>query len=719
MTKNKAVKKNYQYQTQGGIQIIRTQTLLDYQQGIDQLITLQDSQRGAVFSSNYEYPSRYQRWDVAFVNPPLVITSQGFDFSITALNQRGEILLKKIAEKLSNLSFLSHLKQDKLHFNAHIQRDKQRFAEEYRSRQASIFSILREIVSLFFSEEDEHLGLYGAFGYDLVHQFEELHLKIKRDLAQRDLVLYLPDELVIVDHQRQLATNYEYDFIIGDQTTKNLARTGIIKAFIPSDQQTSLQRDHLAGEYAKTVAKALDYFRRGDLFEVVPSQSFFRNVTSTPSTIFKTLQKQNPAPFGSLINLGEDEFLVGASPEMFIRVSGRHIESCPISGTIKRGDNAIEDAQQILTLLNSQKDSAELTMCTDVDRNDKSRICIPGSVKVIGRRQIELYSRLIHTVDHVVGQLRSEFDAIDAFLSHIWVVTVTGAPKIWAMQFIEDHEKSQRRWYGGAIGWLNFNGDLSTGLTIRTMRIKEAVAEVRAGATILYDSDPLAEEQETELKASAFIDAIIKPAKQFSQQQALPKKQLHKRILLVDHQDSFVHTLANYFKQFGAELVTWRSGFSEADFKQLNCDCMVLSPGPGKPSDFNLHKTIQMAIDHNVAIFGVCLGLQGLVEYFGGQLKTLTYPMHGKASCIEIRAGKLFKNLPQQFSAARYHSLYADPDTLPNELMATAYSQDGIIMAIEHQHLPIWAVQFHPESILSQANDVGLRIIENVMQLIK
>src|SRR4029453_12802540 len=156
----------------------------------------------------------------------------------------------------------------------------------------------------------------------------------------------------------------------------------------------------------------------------------------------------------------------------------------------------------------SGKDESELTMCTDVDRNDKSRICVPGSVRVIGRRQIEMYARLIHPVDPGEGRLRPEFDALDAFLAHAWAVTVTGAPKAWAMQFIEDHERSSRAWYGGAVGLIGFDGSLNTGLTLRTIRIKNGTAEIRAGATLLYDSDPEAEEAETELKASAFLDAI-------------------------------------------------------------------------------------------------------------------------------------------------------------------------------------------------------------------
>ena len=178
-------------------------------------------------------------------------------------------------------------------------------------------------------------------------------------------------------------------------------------------------------------------------------------------------------------------------------------------------------------------------MCSDVDRNDKSRVCVPGSVKVIGRRQIEMYSRLIHTVDHIEGRLRDDMDAFDGFLSHAWAVTVTGAPKLWAMRFIEAHEKSPRAWYGGAIGMVGFNGDMNTGLTLRTIRIKDGIAEVRAGATLLNDSNPEEEEAETELKASAMI-AAIRDAKSANTRGAgrdVAAVGTGVNILLVDHED--------------------------------------------------------------------------------------------------------------------------------------------------------------------------------------
>jgi anthranilate synthase len=401
---------------------------------------------------------------------------------------------------------------------------------------------------------------------------------------------------------------------------------------------------------------------------------------------------------------------------MYVRVDADRVETCPISGTIARGSDAIGDAAQIVALLNSAKDEAELTMCTDVDRNDKSRICVPGSVRVIGRRQIEMYARLIHTVDHVEGRLRPGFDALDAFLAHAWAVTVTGAPKTWAMQFIEDHERSPRAWYGGAVGLLGFDGNLNTGLTLRTIRVKDGAAQVRVGATLLYDSDPDAEEAETRLKAAAFLDAIRRPRGVAAGPRAeTPQPGLGKRVLLVDHQDSFVHTLANYLRQTGAEVVTLRAGFAARVFDEVRPHLVVLSPGPGTPRDFDVAGTIGEVVRRGLPAFGVCLGLQGMVEYFGGTLGILDYPMHGKASRVHVLGGTLFAGLPKEFVAGRYHSLFARRDTLPADLTPTAESDDGVVMAIEHTTLPLAAVQFHPESIMSLDDDVGLRLLRNVV----
>jgi anthranilate synthase len=705
------------FTTTGGITIVRERHDTPYEGAIETYIEGLNSRRGAVFSSNYEYPGRYTRWDTAVIDPPLVISARGRAMRIEALNARGETMLPAIAQTLLSVKEVMLTQTTTRRLALKIDEPGRVFTEEERSRVPSVFTVLRAITALFHTDQDANLGLYGAFGYDLAFQFDPVELTLERAESQRDLVLYLPDEILVVDHHSAKAWHDRYDFSGKGFDTAGLPRGGEAAPFKPADRIPP-RGDHEPGEYARLVKKAMESFKRGDLFEVVPGQMFYEPCKSLPSDISRRLKTINPSPYSFFINLGENEFLIGASPEMFVRVNGRRVETCPISGTIKRGDDAISDSEQILKLLNSKKDESELTMCSDVDRNDKSRVCEPGSVRVIGRRQIEMYSRLIHTVDHIEGRLREDMDAFDAFLSHAWAVTVTGAPKLWAMRFIEKHEKSPRAWYGGAIGMVHFNGDLNTGLTLRTIRIKDGIAEVRAGATLLFDSVPEEEESETELKASAMISAIrdAKAGNAANSDHTAARVGDGVNILLVDHEDSFVHTLANYFRQTGANVSTVRTPVPEELFDRLKPDLVVLSPGPGTPKDFDCATTIKMARKRDLPIFGVCLGLQALAEAYGGELRQLHVPMHGKPSRIRVtKPGVIFSGLPKEVTVGRYHSIFADPVRLPDDFIVTAETEDGVIMAFEHRKEPIAAVQFHPESIMTLGHNAGMRMIENIV----
>ena len=708
------------YLTLGGVRIHQTTESLSLTEAVDPIIDSLDSHRGVLFGSFFEFPGRYTQWDIGFIDPPIEIMSQDRFFRISALNERGEVILPTIASRIADIADIADIETGRKVLSGYLRAPSQRFPEEQRSKQSSIFSILRAVINLFYHSDAFPLGLYGAFSYDLAFQFEPIDFQNERPPDGRDLVLYLPDQLVVVNHPRQSAVKYTYDFESSGVSTQGIPRCGVTKSYV-GKTKIEKTRDLPPGGYSHLVRLAHKYFERGDLFEVVPSQCFFEPCSRPPSQIYKSLSKQNPSPYAFLMNLGQDEYLIGASPEMYVRVEGDRVESCPISGTIARGRDAISDADQILQLLNSKKDASELTMCTDVDRNDKSRVCVPGSVRVIGRRQIEMYSRVIHTVDHVEGTLREGFDAIDAFLTHTWAVTVTGAPKLWAMRFIEEHESLPRSWYGGAVGCLGFNGNLNSGLTIRSIRVKDGTAEARAGSTLLIDSDPEAEEKETELKVTALIDAIR--GSQSTLRVDSPKVSdgsgEEKKILLIDHEDSFVHTLANYLRQAGAKVLTVRAGFSQEQLVEqirvYNPNLLFLSPGPGVPRDFNVSTTIATALDFNLPIFGVCLGLQGIVEFFGGELGTLPYPMHGKESHIQVIGGCIFMDFPEVFTAGRYHSLYAIKEKMPPELLITAESNDGVIMAIEHHSLPLAGVQFHPESIMSLKDGLGEKLIQNIV----
>ena len=618
----------HSFVTAGGVTVTRADELDDYRGALDRWIDRLDHERGCVFSSSYEFPGRYTRWDFAFVDPPLMVEAKGRRVTVRALNSRGTPLLAASAAAFLAADLPAERAGD--HVTVTVpEPDDAMLTEEDRSRRPSAFSALRALQAFFATDADGNLGLAGAFGYDLAFQFEPIPLHLERPESQRDIVLYLPDRILAVDHYARRAVVSAYDFTYDGVTTKGIARTPHPRPL--AARRNDASGDHAPGEYAEMVRRLFPHFRRGDLFEAVPSQVFRDPLSDAPSAIMRRLSAINPSPYGFFINLGDDEFLVGASPEMFVRVTGRRVETCPISGTIARGRDAIEDERQVRTLLNSDKDETELTMCSDVDRNDKSRVCEPESVRVLGRRQIEMYSRLIHTVDHIEGTLLEDRDALDAFLSHAWAVTVTGAPKRRAMQFIEENERSPRAWYGGAVGLLHFNGDLNTGLTLRTVHIRDGVAEVRAGATVLADSDPDAEERETVLKASAMRAAIGGTAAAEAAM-ARPRRRpgAERTALLVDHDDSFVHTLGGYLRRTGLSVTTVRAPLDAAILARFAPDLLVLSPGPGTPSDFRCGDTLALACDHNLPVFGVCLGLQAIVESQGGQLATLDVPMHGK-----------------------------------------------------------------------------------------
>jgi anthranilate synthase len=734
--------------TAGGVRVSRIAEPFD-EQILDTICLQVEGLRGGVLSSGMEYPGRYSRWHMAYVNPCAEIVARGRRISARALNARGEVLLPVLGAALLRAGERAlAVGPDAEGWPAAevavvVPEPAGVLAEEDRSRRPTVFSALREVIA-DLAGDDPHLGLYGAFGYDLAFQFEPVELRHQRPSEQRDLVLHLPDELYVLDRKRETAIRYRYDFTVAGVSTRGLPRqTPPAPAGAGPQPAGHIPHGPEPGSYARIVERARDRFARGDLFEVVPSHAFHAPCAA-PASFYLRLRRRNPAPYEFFFNLGEGECLVGASPEMYVRVAGDRVETCPISGTIRRGTDPLEDAANIRALLNSAKEESELTMCTDVDRNDKSRVCVPGSVRVIGRRQIEMYSRLIHTVDHIEGRLRPGLDALDAFLTHMWAVTVTGAPKTWAMQFIEDHERAPRCWYGGAVGMIGFDGGMNTGLTLRTAHIRNGVATVRAGATLLFDSDPLAEERETELKARALLETLADGADGAAAAAPEPAARLAgpgapagrtaplpgegTRVLLVDHQDSFVHTLAGYFREQGADVLTLRAGLPLVSLDEFAPHLVVLSPGPGRPADFACTQLLAQLDLRGLPAFGVCLGLQAMVEHAGGELALLGDPVHGKpGTVLRTRAdgpggpggpgAGLLAGLPAEFTAARYHSLYAVPEQVKGGFEVTAVTADQVVMAIEDPAAGRWAVQFHPESILTAAGSVGHQVVGNVLRL--
>ena len=713
------------FTTQSGFAIECRRTALAYEAALDGFAERLDRERGALFSSGVDYPGRYSRWEFGFANPPLEITGSDRELTCRALNARGEALLRLLAPILAATPEARVARQDGRELTLCIAGAGGVFSEEERSLQPSLMAPLRRLIAEFRGIKDPFLGLYGGFGYDLLFQFEPIARRHAQPADAKELHLFLPDQIVVVDRRKEVAFRLDYEFFRGEDSTVDLGRRPFAAPAAPASagvahgEPTS---DHTPQDYAAMVDRARERMRVGDIFEVVLSQTYTAPYAGAPSALFARLKQVNPSPFEFFIQFG-DEQLVGTSPEMFVRVEGDRVESCPISGTARRGRNPMQDADNLKALINSEKDEVELTMCTDVDRNDKSRICRPGTVTLLGRRLIETYAGLFHTVDHVEGRLREGLTGIDAFLSHMWAVTLTGAPKKKAVEIIEEVERAPRGWYGGAVGALMLSGDVNTGITIRTVHLKDDVARYRVGATIVWDSVGIEEDAECRTKATNLFRALAALNKAPAVVTAAPSRPQpgrSKRVVLIDNEDSFVHTLADYFRQTGAEVVTYRHGLPFDSLRAARPDLVVHSPGPGRPAEFGVPDLVRKLAAAGIPQFGVCLGLQGMVEAFGGALDVLPQPRHGKTWDIRHAGDALFAGVPNPCKAGAYHSLTARRSGFPHdELLITAETGEGLVMAVRHKRYPALAVQFHPESILSMGaaddGEIGHRLIGNVM----
>jgi len=396
--------REYRYTTPHGIEVTRSASQGNYSKGLKHVLHDLDRHRGIYLSSGYEYPGRYSRWDIASTRPPLEIVSYDRRVEFRPLNERGRRILEILYPVLAPHPHWDEFVSAGGALAGRLKPLPTLFPEEERSKQPSAFSILRALIEEFRGEENSRLGLLGAFGYDLLFQFEPIEKKLPRH-GHKDLHLFLCDDIWFMDRKKEKIERFRYDFARGETSTIGLPRDAERIKPPKRAKPGPIVSDHSPEEYMANVETVREGMRRGDYYEVVLRQTFSTPYSGKASALFESVQRASPSPYQFLLQFGEEQ-LVGASPEMFMRVEGRRVETCPIAGTATRTGDPLRDAENIRELLKSAKEESELTMCTDVDRNDKSRVCEPGSVKVIGRRLIESYAGLFHTVDHVEGFLR-------------------------------------------------------------------------------------------------------------------------------------------------------------------------------------------------------------------------------------------------------------------------------------------------------------------------
>jgi anthranilate synthase component 1 len=367
-------------------------------------------------------------------------------------------------------------------------------------------------------------GLFGYLGYDMIKLVERLPAANPDDLEVPDAVLVRPEIVLIFDsieRDVRIVTPIWPDPAIPAAAARSAAEARIdaivallsralpaTQVFAPPQPGPAPERDSNTGkaQYCAMVAHAKDYIVAGDAFQVVPSHRMSAPFVASPLALYRALRRLNPSPFLFLLDF--DGFsVIGSSPEILVRVRDGEVTIRPIAGTRRRGETPEEDAALAAELLADPKELAEHLMLLDLGRNDVGRVAEIGSVRVTEKMVIERYSHVMHIVSNVTGRLRPEFDAVDALFAGFPAGTVSGAPKIRAMEIIDELEVSKRGIYGGAVGYFGSDGALDTCIALRTAVLKDGVLHVQAGGGVTADSEALAEYQETVNKAAALFRA--------------------------------------------------------------------------------------------------------------------------------------------------------------------------------------------------------------------
>jgi len=386
---------------------------------------------------------------------------------------------------------------------------------------------VRELMERYAPIEVEGLprffgGAVGYLGYDMVRHFEQLPTDKPAVIDTYESYLLITDTMVIFDNVCQKIKVVCNAHINGDKSAEaayaeavanieniiaKLRKPLAFDGSTPSGKRIELRSNVSREQFEASVEKAKEYIRAGDIIQVVPSQRFSGELTADPLNIYRVMRTTNPSPYMFFLRL-DDTVVVGASPEVMVRKEGTRVELRPIAGTRPRGRDEQEDCKLGQELLADPKERAEHVMLVDLGRNDLGRVCDTGSVKVSELMVIERYSHVMHIVSNIQGELKETCDAFDLVKATFPAGTLSGAPKIRAMQIIDELEPVRRELYGGAVGYFSFSGNMDLAIAIRTLVIKDGMVHLQAGAGIVADSDPAAEWQETVNKAMAARRAI-------------------------------------------------------------------------------------------------------------------------------------------------------------------------------------------------------------------
>ena len=367
------------------------------------------------------------------------------------------------------------------------------------------------------------VGLFGYLGYDMVRLFERLPSVNEDTICTPDALLLRPSVVAVLDGVKGeviVVSPAWSDTGLSARAAYNQAAERVMDAVRNLERQPPSASRNLGrmleleepkesishSDYLEIVRRAKEYIRAGDVFQVVPSLRWVQEFSQPPFALYRALRRTNPSPFMFFFNFGDFQ-VIGASPEILVRVFGREITIRPIAGTRPRGANSEADAALARELLADEKECAEHLMLLDLGRNDVGRVSKIGTVLPTEQFIVERYSHVMHIVSNVRGELAAEHDALSALLAGLPAGTVSGAPKVRAMEIIDELERAKRGVYGGGIGYFSANGDMDMCIALRTAVLKDQKLYIQAGGGVVHDSDPEAEWQETVNKSKALLKA--------------------------------------------------------------------------------------------------------------------------------------------------------------------------------------------------------------------
>lgn len=519
--------------------------------------------------------------------------------------------------------------------------------------------LLRRFLALFQPRSAE-LALFGAFSFDYFRLAEDAPLP---DDGNCRMVLYFPERVLVATDRAATWVAFSW------------AGGGEVGAVAPA-AVANPQDEMPSGGHAKRVAKGVALLQRGELYSLVLSQTFRRRSAVPPAEAFAALRQRNPYPAMFFCNLGGGEILFGASPDLQVRADAQIVESAPVCGTLRRGADPAEDAAQALALLESQKEGAAIALCADSAADELSRVCEPGSVRVVSHRRPYFFSTIIHAISHVRGTRRPGLDAIDLLLAHAAPATVTGLPKPAAIRAIESLEADWRGWYAGAVARLGSDGSAEVYTVLRAARVAGGVAEIRTGGNIVADSDPDREEEESRLKALTLFRVLegegARPAS--------PVTPAPMPIRILESDDAFAPRLANALALAGA-------------LPGPNATVSILSGTPRAP------------LSAGASVIAIGEGALWILAADGVAAERLPRPEIARLVCGTGLADGFLG--ARQLFAARYATAAIRPASLKAGWRAAAISEDGWLLAAQQDASGRCALFFRPDSVLSLQGDTG------------